>query len=232
MSKGVSYYTSADSNKVINIPFWEEGKENEELIQTNEPLFDMGEVCKECIKQRDKKRKKEHDCIFEKGSYHPMRVYTKEKLIRIFNDGKMGINCERAIFNYSIKKCMSLRIVTNWKCKEFKNCYKTKSLGVIFNLTNPKNPMLLQRVLNDEVKPFHIPFMTPRELFPEKWEGLKPGMFTVVLKQDQDVKDGMFQCNRCKSKKVHYYQLQTRSADEPMTTFCTCMECEKRWKFC
>ena len=74
--------------------------------------------------------------------------------------------------------------------------------------------------------------MTPRELFPKKWEGLKPGMFAVVIKQDQDIKDGMFQCSKCKSKKVHYYQLQTRSADEPMTTFCTCLECEKRWKFC
>jgi transcription elongation factor S-II len=25
--------------------------------------------------------------------------------------------------------------------------------------------------------------------------------------------------------------MQTRSADEPMTTFVTCLECDKRWKF-
>lgn len=44
--------------------------------------------------------------------------------------------------------------------------------------------------------------------------------------------EGMFQCGKCKSKKTHYYQMQTRSADEPMTTFVTCLECGNRWKFC
>mgnify|MGYP000391775948 CR=1 FL=1 len=38
-------------------------------------------------------------------------------------------------------------------------------------------------------------------------------------------------CSRCKKKtNCDYYQLQTRSADEPMTTFVTCLECGKRWK--
>jgi transcription elongation factor S-II len=39
-------------------------------------------------------------------------------------------------------------------------------------------------------------------------------------------------CSSCKRQtKCDYYQLQTRSADEPMTTFVTCLECDKRWKF-
>jgi hypothetical protein len=29
-----------------------------------------------------------------------------------------------------------------------------------------------------------------------------------------------------------YYQMQTRSADEPMTTFVSCLNCNNRWKFC
>ena len=40
----------------------------------------------------------------------------------------------------------------------------------------------------------------------------------------------MFVCRRCKSNKCSYYQLQTRSADEPMTTFVTCVSCGNRWK--
>ena len=39
-----------------------------------------------------------------------------------------------------------------------------------------------------------------------------------------------FTCRKCKSKKCSYYQLQTRSADEPMTTFVTCLDCGSRWK--
>ena len=41
---------------------------------------------------------------------------------------------------------------------------------------------------------------------------------------------GEFQCNKCKSTKVTYYQMQTRSADEPMTVFLSCLKCGKRWR--
>jgi DNA-directed RNA polymerase subunit M/transcription elongation factor TFIIS len=40
----------------------------------------------------------------------------------------------------------------------------------------------------------------------------------------------LFTCSRCKKNQCTYYQLQTRSADEPMTTFITCLNCNKRWK--
>ena len=38
----------------------------------------------------------------------------------------------------------------------------------------------------------------------------------------------MFSCGKCKSKECTYTQLQTRSADEPMTTFVYCMACGNR----
>ena len=41
-----------------------------------------------------------------------------------------------------------------------------------------------------------------------------------------------FQCGKCKQRKTIYYQMQTRSADEPMTTFVSCVNCGNRWKFC
>ncbi len=39
-----------------------------------------------------------------------------------------------------------------------------------------------------------------------------------------------FKCKRCKSRKTTYYEMQTRSADEPMTIFITCLTCGNRWK--
>eukprot|EP00392_Amoebophrya_sp_AT5.2_P011394 g11471.t1 len=41
-----------------------------------------------------------------------------------------------------------------------------------------------------------------------------------------------FTCNKCNTNRCTYYQLQTRSSDEPMTTFVTCQTCGNRWKFC
>jgi transcription elongation factor S-II len=42
--------------------------------------------------------------------------------------------------------------------------------------------------------------------------------------------DGFFKCGRCKSIKTTYFQMQTRSADEPMTVFVSCLNCGKNWK--
>lgn len=45
------------------------------------------------------------------------------------------------------------------------------------------------------------------------------------------VSEGILVCPKCKSKNTEYYQKQTRSADEPMTTFANCQDCGKRWTF-
>jgi len=37
-------------------------------------------------------------------------------------------------------------------------------------------------------------------------------------------------CYRCKSHQIEYIQLQTRRADEPMTTFYRCANCGNRWR--
>ena len=75
--------------------------------------------------------------------------------------------------------------------------------------------------------------MTHQELAPHVWEQY------IAKKKERDENNQMpvieastdnFTCRKCKSKKCSYYQLQTRSADEPMTTFVTCIDCGKRWK--
>ena len=49
--------------------------------------------------------------------------------------------------------------------------------------------------------------------------------------ENRDKIDSEFKCRKCKSKNCSHYQMQTRSADEPMTTFVTCMDCGNRWRF-
>merc|ERR1712139_642147 len=53
-----------------------------------------------------------------------------------------------------------------------------------------------------------------------------------ALKNGQQRITGMFTCGKCKGVKTTYFQMQTRSSDEPMTTFVTCLSCNNRWKFC
>ncbi|KAA8492982.1 Transcription elongation factor S-II [Porphyridium purpureum] len=50
------------------------------------------------------------------------------------------------------------------------------------------------------------------------------GGATVTASTDE------FPCPKCKKREVSYYQMQTRSADEPMTSFFTCQPCGHKWK--
>jgi hypothetical protein len=56
--------------------------------------------------------------------------------------------------------------------------------------------------------------------------------FSIVLQQagPSQARTTMFKCGKCKGNDCFYFQMQTRSADEPMTTFVTCANCNNKWK--
>ncbi|KAL8774865.1 MAG: hypothetical protein Q9209_000804 [Squamulea sp. 1 TL-2023] len=113
--------------------------------------------------------------------------------------------------------------------------YKAKVRSLFQNLKNKQNPNLRTRVLAGEITPTGFVTMTHEEMKSVeqrkqdeeyKKENLKNAK---VAKPERSVSTS-FQCGRCKQKKVAYNQAQTRSADEPMTTFCECQNCGNRWK--
>ncbi|EOA86392.1 uncharacterized protein SETTUDRAFT_161273 [Exserohilum turcica Et28A] len=104
------------------------------------------------------------------------------------------------------------------------------------NLKNKSNPQLRKRVLMGEITAKKFVVMTHDEMKSdarraedEKLE--KENMNQAMVAQVEKAISKEFQCGKCKQKKVSYSQAQTRSADEPMTTFCECMNCGNRWKF-
>jgi transcription elongation factor S-II len=40
----------------------------------------------------------------------------------------------------------------------------------------------------------------------------------------------LYRCDKCGKSKTTVHELQTRSADEPMTLFITCFNCNHRWR--
>lgn len=115
--------------------------------------------------------------------------------------------------------------------------YRLKTRSLVMNLRNKKNPELRSSILNGDLKPAKLVTMSSKELAPE---ALKKEMETLHQKNLFDAQGAVqkravtdrFTCGKCKKKEVSYYQMQTRSADEPLTTFCTCESCGNRWKFC
>lgn len=158
------------------------------------------------------------------------RQNIRSKLIPIIGNEKMAINLEKGIFNYAIKEANSYKIVKKWENPPFVQLYTDRLRSVYINL---KNPELLKQINDGEVAPQTIAFMTHQEFHPQHWKILidkkikrDASKFTTNIEASTD----MFTCKRCKSKRCTYYELQTRSADEPATIFVTCLDCGKHWK--
>ena len=93
---------------------------------------------------------------------------------------------------------------------------------------------MLDRYLSKEFNEFELCALTPKEIFPEKWNELFEAhcVDRNVMKVIPELPDGLFKCGKCKSYKTEYNERQTRSADEPTTKFCYCHTCGHRWRFC
>lgn len=114
--------------------------------------------------------------------------------------------------------------------------YRNKLRTFVMNLRNKKNPELRAGLLMGQILPSAFVKMTPNEMAPEglkkEIEKLhKQNLFDAQGATEKRAVTDRFTCGKCKHKKVSYYQMQTRSADEPLTTFCTCENCGNRWKF-
>lgn len=113
--------------------------------------------------------------------------------------------------------------------------YKKKIRSLFLNLKNKTNKALGMRVMSGDIAPQKFVTMTDEELKSDHQRKLDEELEKENMKnaqvptEEKSISDSL-ECGRCKQKKVSYTQAQTRSADEPMTTFCECMNCGHRWK--
>ena len=151
------------------------------------------------------------------------------KLGGMLNDEKASKNLEVGIYNYAIKESNMRKIVKKWDNPQFVQIYVDRVRSIYLNL----NSDIIAQIKNNTIKPHMVAFMTHQELRPDKWEKLiqekiqrDKNKYETTIEAATDT----FTCRKCRSKKCTYYQMQTRSADEPMTTFVTCIDCGNRWK--
>jgi len=116
---------------------------------------------------------------------------------------------------------------------KYKNCVRSR----VFNLKDKKNPSLRENVLCGVILPAKLAVMNSAEMASDEVNKqrqafVKEGIDAAQLAVVQGTKTSDLKCGKCGKRNVTYNQLQTRSADEPMTTFCMCNECGNRWKFC
>ena len=146
-------------------------------------------------------------------------------------------NIEKSIYNKTIEISNNKNIKKQWTNSIFIDIYTSNCIQIYSNLDSEsyiKNIRLFNRLAEKEFNSYELPTMTHHRLFPEKWKKLideKSKRDRYLYEINKEMSTDIYTCGRCHKKQCTYYQLQTRSADEPMTTFVTCLNCGKRWRF-
>ncbi|XP_057469591.1 transcription elongation factor TFIIS-like [Actinidia eriantha] len=165
-----------------------------------------------------------------------VREILSEALLKVSNEADEDIRDE-------VNDCDPFLVAASVESALFKKWgqsngpQKFKYRSILFNIRDTKNPDFRRKVLLGHVKPERILEMsTPemasdqRQLENEKIK--KRALFECERAGAPKATTDQFKCSKCGKKETTYHQMQTRSADEPMTTFVTCVNCGKNWKFC
>ena len=143
---------------------------------------------------------------------------------------------EQQLFNSTIDYAKSKNYTRKWKNVLFKELYVSKIRSFYSNISKDsyiQNPHFKQKILKGEIQVTDIPGLTAFDVYPENWsELLDKKIKRDKLKYEMKPKamTDQFKCRKCGSRSCSYYEVQTRSADEPMTQFISCLDCGNRWK--
>jgi DNA-directed RNA polymerase subunit M/transcription elongation factor TFIIS len=148
---------------------------------------------------------------------------------------KLGLHNPKDFENFLLQRCIRdctrQQVEVSWTNQKFWNHYRGRCIQFYENIR--KNPTWIQKLNDGIVSLEAFSEMNAVDLDPKCW---KSHIEQQIEKDKHLYKNSsasiFFYCSGCKKKtKCDYYQMQTRSADEPMTTFVTCLECDRRWKF-
>ena len=176
------------------------------------------------------------ECITNEKDLHIKRQQAIHILKKIKLPKKTIQYIEKGIYNYTISKCHFRKKIPIWTNNHFTDIYISKVKNIYLNLNSTeyiKNNYLINKMKENEIDPYDLAFIDTFKLFPEKWSDIIDEKMKIekLLKESlQESASDLFKCPRCYKSKTIHCEVQTRSSDEPMTTFITCLECGKKWK--
>ena len=158
------------------------------------------------------------------------------KLNEHINDLSKSRNIEKHIYNNLITYSSNNNIIRSWSNNIFINLYFSKIRSLYLNLDKASyinNNYLLDKILNNEIKPEDIPKLSVYDIYPDNWKDIldeKTKRDKLKYELKPEAMTDQYKCRKCGSRKCSYYEMLTRSADVPMTQFFTCLNCQNRWK--
>jgi len=177
---------------------------------------------------------------------HPLREYTRQVFANLIAPGAPSRNAEISTLNWAVQAARRTNEVASWENPRFRKFYKNKVHWLTTELRRPNHSVALNteiegdrvRVKLDLVNQLAYRLKT-KELdvknlakYPAEvlWPDGPAAKAAFKIKEKDNMRErakaqmdedyvGQFKCGKCKSVKTTYYQMQTRSADEPMVRF-------------
>ncbi len=143
---------------------------------------------------------------------------------------------ERCIYNGAVKASGQRHIGKAWSHNPFVEMYMifAKHIAANFHPTAyVGNTELFARYKSGEITFKDISEMDTYQLFEDRWKDSFAQQQVREKRQlegNKSMATDQFLCMRCHKRECTYYEMQTRSADEPMTIFITCLNCGKHWR--
>lgn len=150
------------------------------------------------------------------------------KMLQKYVKKSHALPVEQGIYNYTLEQCKSKDIKCQWNTGPFLHLYAFEVKNTIKNLTENSS---LRGGMKKKKDAYEFVLKGKDELQPERWTAIKEKRKSV--NEARTFKEGTdaYKCSRCGERKSEIMLAQTRSADEPMTTFITCLHCGYKVKF-
>lgn len=223
-------FTVNNNSEDENIEFNSDTEEEEDNYSSDEYISDVE------VPENDDTENIEINYILD-DTINDISINIRNTIIELFKtilNNNNSVELETSIYTYAINKLYehSSKIDNNLLQK----IYINKSRALYSNIKSDsyiKNNKLIQKINDNKINIKELPYMNSHELFPEHWKKIIDEKFKrdkLLYESKQESMTDQFKCSRCKKRECTYYELQTRSADESMTTFITCVPCGNRWK--
>lgn len=150
------------------------------------------------------------------------RKKTRKSLSEHF-DEDVCKKIEKGIYDFSRQYCES----TGSDILTAPAIYQDTCVNLLFNFNsdNPTIRDIKNKIEEGTINPYNLAFYRPDELNKDIWVKIIMRKNTTEDRLTNLPTIEWKQCRSCKNTKHFFYQLQTRSADEPITTFYRCKQC-------
>ena len=227
-------WTFADDEEDVDDAFEDEGEEIELEVIGEEDEEDEGGAARPMYVSKPIQVRSEN--VFVECA---IREKVTENFNEILDDKELAQQLEESLLHVISDQAIKENMDINWSNRVFWNMYCSRAISLYENLkgmssyvNNEENWM--DRLKNGEISVRAFAEMSSVDLCPVRWKAAIEKIIDSekrLYSKNESASIFMW-CSACKKKtKCDYYQMQTRSADEPMTTFVNCLECDKKWKF-